>query len=101
MKKIALSVLIVSVLGLIGVAFAQSGQVTPTVAERWEYKVLSPRQLAGLDRKPTVAELRSEDAKADREQQALDTLNRLGADGWELVEIANDHFYFKRKLGGA
>lgn len=69
---------------------------------QWEYRVLSALELAGLEEKPTLDEMRDEQLKQEREAAVTERLRRLGAEGWELVEVEEDHFYFKRLgAGGA
>jgi len=80
-KKLIFSVLlVVCLLAVVSVvAFAQTRPV-----ERWEYNVVNYRQLA----------------TSGKYVDMTPALNRLGAEGWELVGAPGDgaDFIFKRKL---
>ncbi len=59
----------------------------------WEYQVISPEELLV---EVQLSTSRDREAVRQREAAATERLNQLGADGWELVTIAHDHYYFKR-----
>ena len=74
---------------------AEADAPQDAVMAAWEYQVLSPSDLAGIEQVP-LSELRDPQARKQREAAALNHLNQLGAQGWELIEIENDHYYLKR-----
>ena len=99
MYKASLTIIIV-VCTFIGVALAQSGERIAAVSERWEYKLVSPTALIG--RPFELAEMFDDKAAALIDQDAIEALNKLGSEGWEMFAIDSDgDFFFKRKLGGA
>lgn len=63
---------------------------------RWEYRVVDPKGLMSDNNGEPIKASQNADVLANREAKALVALNRLGADGWELIEVEKDHFYFKR-----
>ncbi len=75
-----------------------AGGAAPTQA--WEYKVVSHIELASLDEAPSFAELSSAQARKQRESAALENLNKLGAQGWELI-VFNDEVSIFKRLGRA
>lgn len=75
-RKILLPLVIVLFLALIGWAgFAKAKYASPAT-QTWEYKVLYLTQPG--------------------EPRETDEMNKLGAEGWELVAVDNSHQYFKR-----
>ena len=99
MYKAILTIIIV-VCVFVGVALAQSGERGVTVSERWEYKLVSPTEVIGRSIKP--AEMLDDKAAASIDRDAMEALNKLGSEGWEMFAIDGDgDFFLKRRLGGA
>ena len=58
-------------------------------APRWEYKIWQA---------PSHADRVLMNPMAVQQFSAQEALNRLGAEGWELIGMAEMTFYFKRPL---
>jgi len=67
---------------------------------KWSYKVVSFHEMAGVGAQQLgIQQLNDPELKQMREKSALNMLNQLGEDRWELVTVANGYFYFKRARG--
>lgn len=96
-KNVMTIVCAIGITGLLVGAAATSGSA-PQEPVRWEYKVLSTAELAGMEHKTTVKDMYDKEAAERRSRAALLNLNQLGEDGWELIQTHNDYCYFKRPV---
>jgi len=83
MKRLSLSLVVVALLCLAGLAGYGGGPRSNAARQVWEYKLDSIPQLPGynqgIDRNATD-----------------DLLNRRGAEGWELTAVSASSFYYRR-----
>jgi hypothetical protein len=80
---------------------------------RWQYRVLSSAQVIGLTRTPELAplmdttsgpgivspamgDLIEKSMNGELQQRSENTLNRLGAEGYELCAVSDGYYIFKR-----
>ena len=89
MKK-TVFILAVAVIALFAVVTLQSQQAIGRSVERWEYHFLGFEEALGLG------------GYREQRQRLVETLNRLGSEGWELVGVSQfgvgTGLYFKRRL---
>ena len=80
MPSLRIALLIVTLLCLTAWTAYGQGQRTGPARQAWEYRVVETQVLESYTDAAEVQEL----------------LNQAGAEGWELVRISENRYYFKR-----
>jgi len=94
-KRISVS-LIVCIIGLAAFMLVMETTSSARSSGSWEYKILDTGEIV-IDARLTEEEIREAEKRGIEKAQTLEgKLNRLGADGWELVVYDGSTIIFKR-----
>ena len=81
MTKVQIQLVIVAILGLIVWAGYAHGQSAAPGRQNWEYRIVETQLLSSFTPASDVQQL----------------LNQGGAEGWELIQIDEKRYFFKRR----